>query len=203
MSGLPGISSSTAPLPDVPGRPQTYTRPDLDPVTQARLWENPCWFAFRFNYLALRYNIPLYGWIERTHGLARPEFVVIYSLGLKEGVSARDIGISYGFPKTSLSRAIGRLRKRGLVRRAENPADKRSYLLYLSPEGRALYEKTLPAFVGRQEEMLRSLTFQEREFLSVILAKIVLDSFSWPSAEELSLPEEAIPALEAERRKAS
>lgn len=186
----------------MPGRPAEYTRPDLDPVTQARLWENPCWFAFRFNYLALRYNIPLYGWIERTYGLARPEFVVIYSLGLKEGVSARDIGISYGFPKTSLSRAIGKLRKLGLVRRAPNPADKRSYLLYLSEKGRALYEKTLPAFVGRQDEMLRSLTFQEREFLSVILAKIVLDSFSWPSAEDMVLAEEAALA-EPEQRKAS
>ena len=33
----------------------------LLPITEAKLWQNPCWLAFRLNYLALRYNVPLYG----------------------------------------------------------------------------------------------------------------------------------------------
>ena len=90
----------------VPGRPEEIDGLGIDAVTITRLWENPCWFAFRFNYLALRYNIPLYGWVEREYGLLRPQFAVIYSLGLRDNVTARDIGISFGFPKNTLSRAI-------------------------------------------------------------------------------------------------
>ena len=70
----------------------------LDEMTEAKLWRNPCWLTYRLNYLALRYNVPLYSWVERVYGLSRPEFVVIFSLGLKDGAVARDIAISSGCP---------------------------------------------------------------------------------------------------------
>jgi DNA-binding MarR family transcriptional regulator len=172
----------------VPGRPESIAGLGLDAVTIARLWENPCWFAFRFNYLSLRYNIPVYGWIERTYGLRRPQMAVIYSLGLRDNVTARDIGISYGFPKNTLSRAIQSLEKRALIRRKPHPTDKRSFLLSLTDWGRAIFEETMPPFRRLQDEMLKSLTPQEQETLSVLLAKIVLDTFSWPDAEALVAP---------------
>jgi DNA-binding MarR family transcriptional regulator len=161
----------------VPGRPDVPDGIDVDPVTAARLWENPCWFAFRFNYIALRYNIPLYGWVEREYGLSRPEYVVVYSLGLRDGVTARDISVSYGFPKNSLSRAINALERKGLIARKTHPSDKRSFIISLTGEGRRLFDQTLPRFVALQEEMLRVLTPKERTQLSVLLAKIVLGTF--------------------------
>ncbi len=170
------------PAPLVPGRPESLDRPGVDPVTVARLWENPCWFAFRFNYLALRYNIPLYGWVEREYGLPRPEYVVVYSLGLRDGVTARDISVSYGFPKNSLSRAVNALERRGLIARTPHPTDRRSFLLTLTPAGRGLFDETLPRFLEAQEAMLRVLTGIERETLSVLLAKIVLGTFEQPAA---------------------
>ncbi len=169
----------------VPGRPDGVENLGIDPVTLARLWENPCWFAFRFNYLALRYNIPLYGLVEREYGLPRPEYIVIYSLGLRDGVTARDISISYGFPKNSLSRAINGVEKKGLVRRTPHPTDRRSFLLNLTPRGRAIFDETLPAFVQLQERMVSVLTPAEREQLSVLLAKIVLGTFTWPADAEI------------------
>jgi len=168
--------------PPVPGRPE---RPDLegvDPVTTARLWENPCWFAFRFNYLALRYNIPLYGWVEEAYGLPRPEYVVVYSLGLRDGVTARDISVSYGFPKNSLSRAVNALERKGLIARTPHPADRRSLLINLTRAGRGLFDETLPRFVAAQDAMLRVLSPAERETLSVLLAKIVLGTFDGADA---------------------
>lgn len=170
----------------VPGRPEPFDRYDIDQVTAARLWGNPCWFAFRFNYIALRYNIPLYGWVERAYGLPRPEYVVLYSLGLRDGVTARDISLSYGFPKNSLSRAINALERKGLIARSRHPTDRRSFLIALTTAGRRLFEETLPRFVALQEEMLKVLEPKERETLSVLLAKIVLGTFAWPAAEDLA-----------------
>lgn len=169
--------------PRVPGRPESLDRQEADPVTLARLWDNPCWFAFRFNFLALRYNIPLYGWVERAYGLPRPEYVVIYSLGLRDGVTARDISISYGFPKNSLSRAVNGLERKGLVERKAHPTDGRSLVIRLTPAGRRLFEETLPRFVESQEAMLRVLSPAERETLSVLLARIVLGTFEAPDAD--------------------
>lgn len=154
----------------------------MDAMTEAKLWHNPCWLAFRLNYLALRYNVPLYGWVEERYGLTRPEFVVIYSLGLYDGALARDISVSSGFPKNTLSRAIQKLCKAGLIGRSEDPDDKRSQILRLRPEGRRIFEEALPYFVSFEKQMLETLSPAEQATLSRLMAKIVLDSVNWQTA---------------------
>ncbi|MDT8344534.1 MAG: MarR family winged helix-turn-helix transcriptional regulator [Thermohalobaculum sp.] len=153
----------------------------MDRMIEAKLWRNPCWFAFRLNYLALRYNGPLYDWVRRRYGLSRPEYVVIYSLALCEGGQARDITRSSGFPKNTLSRAIARLEKAGLILRRADPADARNQALYLSDAGRALFEATLPCFVAHETTMLAGLSEDERATLSRLLAKMVLGAGDWPT----------------------
>ena len=154
----------------------------LLPITEAKLWQNPCWLAFRLNYLALRYNVPLYGWVERRYGLSRPEFVVIYSLGLRDGTLARDISVSSGFPKNTLSRAIAKLTKAGLILRGADPKDKRSQILRLSAKGRRIFDEALPHFVDFEERMRATLSAAEQDQLAKLLAKMVLDSVNWPQA---------------------
>lgn len=152
-----------------------------DAMTAAKLWANPCWFTYRLNYLALRYNVPLYDWVERTYGLSRPEYVVIFSLGLKDGAFARDIATSSGFPQNTLSRAIHKLVGRGLIARSADTADRRCNVLTLTDAGRALFEESLPRFVDFEHTMLEALTEQERATLSGLMAKMVLASPGWPS----------------------
>src|SRR5215212_10489487 len=171
------VASSPIPIP-VPGRSPETDPPGIDAVTLARWWDNPCWFAFRFNYLSLRYNIPLYEWVQREYGLLRPHVAVIYSLGLRDRVTARAIGISFGYPKNTLSRAIHSLERKGLIRRERKAADKRSFLLTLTKRGRAVFDETLPNFLRVQEELLKPLAPGERETLSALLAKIVLHNFA-------------------------
>ena len=74
---------------------------DMAPdMLEAKLWANPCPFTFRINYLALLYNTPLYNWVQEVYGLKRPEYVVLYSLSLADGSSARDISTTSGFRRT-------------------------------------------------------------------------------------------------------
>lgn len=152
-------------------------RQRLDAFTHVRLWRNPCGFAARFNYLALRYNTDVYGWAKQRFGLSRVEFVVIYSLGLMDGVSASEISASTLFPKNTLSRAVTRLEALKLVTRSADAGDRRVQPLKLTRKGRALLEEALPRFVGLEEEMLAPLSLVERETLSNLLAKVVLAMF--------------------------
>ena len=149
----------------------------LDDFTHARLWRNPCGFAARFNYLGLRYNTPLYGWVDERFGLARAEFVILYSLGLVDGVTATEIAASTAFPKNTLSRAVNRLVKRGLIARRAGTADRRQHNLTLSAKGRAILDEAMPRFVAMEAEMLAPLSLVERETLSTLLAKVVLSMF--------------------------
>lgn len=161
-------------------------RQRLDAFTHARLWKNPCGFAARFNYLALRYNQPLYGWIEERFGLARIEFVVIYSLSLQDGVTASEISASTAFPKNTLSRAVNRLIKIGYVMRRTAAIDRRQQFLSLTPAGRAVYDEAVPRFVALETEMLAPLSLVERETLSALMAKVVLAMFEVDVAEPSS-----------------
>lgn len=147
----------------------------MDLMTEAKLWRNPCPFSFRLNYLALRYNSACYDWVQKTEGLSRIEYMVVYSLALHEGGQARDIARSSGFPKNSLSRAIAKLEDSGLISRRRGTGDGRGQALFLSDKGRALFRRTLPAFERREREMLTGLSNEEERTLSHLLAKVVLN----------------------------
>lgn len=175
----------------VPPGPETGSgamlgRHRLDAFTHARLWRNPCGFAARFNYLGLRYNTPLYGWVEERFGLSRAEFVTLYSLGLFDGVTASEIAASTAFPKNTLSRAVNRIAKLGLIARSEAQSDRRQHNLTLTPAGQAILDEAIPRFMALEEEMLSPLSLVERETLSALMAKVVLsmfDSKPQPSTE--------------------
>lgn len=162
----------------------------LDAFTHARLWRNPCGFAARFNYLALRYNTPLYGWVEKRFGLSRAEFVILYSLGLVDGVTASEIATSTAFPKNTLSRAVNRIARLGLIARSEGESDRRQQNLTLTPAGQAILDEAMPRFMDMEEEMLSPLSLVERETLSVLTAKVVLSMFdsTLPSSAEPAKP---------------
>jgi len=157
-------------------------------MLEAKLWANPCPFTFRINYLALLYNTPLYNWISDQYGLKRPEYVVLYSLALANGGSARDVSSTSGFPKNTLSRAINRLEKMDLIKaRNKRPGGRRKQALHLSDKGWALFNETRPAFEAQEKRMLKSLSQGERQMLFEILSKVVKDAQEW----EASLPPEA------------
>lgn len=152
----------------------------IERMLQAKLWDNPCWLAFRLNYLALRYNTPLYDWVQRTYGLSRVEYVVVYSLALSDGGQARDISETSGFPKNTLSRAIARLEDLGLIVRENLPGGGRNQPLSLSDSGWQLFEETLPAFEKFERMMLSALDADEQKTLADLLAKIVRAGDDWP-----------------------
>lgn len=151
-------------------------------MLEAKLWGNPCPFAFRLNYLALLYNTPLYGWIQETYRLKRHEYVVLYSLALADGGSARDISETSGFAPNTLSRAIGRLEQMGLIEaRSKTPGGRRRQALWLSKEGWALYHRTCPAFEAQEQRMLEPLSDGERQMLFELMSKVVKGAADWAS----------------------
>src|SRR5262245_2823829 len=59
---------------------------DLEPMVATKLWRNPCWLSFRANFIAHHFNQPLYDLIQARYRLTPPEHVVLYALGLQEGI---------------------------------------------------------------------------------------------------------------------
>lgn len=149
-------------------------------ILHTKLWENPCWLSFRINYLALHYNNPVYGMIGADHDLLRPEFVVLYSLFLRDRTTLSEVVAGSGFPKNTLSRATKKLTRLKLIDREEDASDLRRVVLCLTDTGRAVVEAKMAPMLERERLMLETLSPAERMMLSDILAKLVIASRDWP-----------------------
>jgi DNA-binding MarR family transcriptional regulator len=162
----------------------------VEDLVSVKLWQNPCWLSFRINFLALQFNEPIYRHIEREHGLARPEFVILYSLGLSDRLTASAICNSSGFPKNTISRAIQKLVDKNIIRREVDQADLRSFVLYITDEGKRIVDQAMQPMVERENMMVSALTPAEKLMLSELLAKVVVDSPNWPPMTNIEENEE-------------
>jgi DNA-binding MarR family transcriptional regulator len=155
--------------------------PDLNAMIATKLWQNPCRLSFRANFIAHHFNQPLYDWIQRRYRLTAPEHVVLYALGLKEGITADDIAASSSRPKNTLSRAVNSLLRKKLLLRKQDQTDRRRLSLYLTRSGRRIFNETLPHFVAREQAMAAALTASEQHALNQLLTKIILSKSQWPA----------------------
>ena len=71
-----------------------------------------------------------------------------------------------------------------LLRREPDPADLRSYVLHLTPAGRAIFAETMPPMVAHQTAMLAALSEEERQQLCALMDKLVIASPSWTNELE-------------------
>ena len=72
-----------------------------------------------------------------------------------------------------LTLQLERLERAGLVQRRPNPADGRSVLVRLTPEGRALADEAMERHAALEHEMVAGLTSEERDVLVGLLRKLL------------------------------
>jgi MarR family transcriptional regulator, temperature-dependent positive regulator of motility len=173
MQHHPSTRSDAMPAGAAPGVPSRDAY-EVPPLTFARLWDNPCWLSGRFNIVAMCFNVPVYGWIQETHGLSRPEYVVVFSVALRSEATASEISQSTGFPKNTLSRAVNRMVVERYISRASQADDKRLQTLRLTAKGRALIESTVPAIAAFETEIMADFSADERQTLSEMMSRLAI-----------------------------
>ena len=104
--------------------------------------------------------------------LSRQEWRVLAAVAANRQMAAKDIAEYSTLDKMSVSRAIAALEAKALVRREEDPADRRNKLLALTPSGRALYQKIVPLVRAREDYLLEALSPDERSMLDGMLDKL-------------------------------
>ena len=73
---------------------------------------------------------------------------------------------------SAMTNRLDRLEKRGLIKRALDPDDRRGLRIELSEEGFALADEMIVSHVETEERMLSALTDAERNHLRTLLTKI-------------------------------
>ena len=128
---------------------------------------------FRLNRLAAEVSAELSGEYRERYGLDIPEWRVLATLGFRhDACSAQYIAQCTRTHKSTISRAVTALMKRQIVERVENEDDRREFRLRLTHKGATLYEELIPRLLRKEQEILSSLSAQERRDFARLLGKI-------------------------------
>lgn len=105
-------------------------------------------------------------------GLLISEFAILEALLHKGPLAINIIGEKVLLTSGSMTAAVNRLEKRNLVRRVQDPADGRRFLVHLTDQGRALIEEAFEQHTRNLEMILEGFTDQERDEMIRLLKKL-------------------------------
>ena len=106
-------------------------------------------------------------WQQALPDLTKPQYAVMRSVAEQPVIEA---AVS---TKATLAEMLSRMEARGLVRREHDPADKRRRFVYLTDEGEALLNRSIPQGNEIDDEFLGRLSDDEREQFSRLVHKMM------------------------------
>lgn len=113
---------------------------------------------------------------EHGFGITFEMLQVISCLWRDQGIAQQTLAERIVKDKASLSNLLNNLERKGYISRKEDAADRRNKLVYLTPEGEALWQRLLPIFdevYTRAEEAMglariRNLTAELEEMHNIL-----------------------------------
>jgi MarR family 2-MHQ and catechol resistance regulon transcriptional repressor len=112
----------------------------------------------------------------RSLGLGYSDFGVLEMLLHKGPTPVNEIGRKIRLTSGSITAAVDRLEKKGLVERCCDPADRRARLVHLTPAGRETAKKAFAAHGAAMERATSGLTAEERGQAAELLKKLGLSA---------------------------
>lgn len=114
----------------------------------------------------------------RGLGLGISDFGVMEALFHKGPLTVGAIGKKVLLTSGSMTAAVDRLERQGLVRRADDPADRRSCIVHLTDAGQALIVDAFIQHKADMERVFASLSVEERGLLGDLLRKVGREAVS-------------------------
>jgi DNA-binding MarR family transcriptional regulator len=127
---------------------------------------------YRLNRLADAVSRSFADIYRARHGLTRPEWRTLATLGQYGTMTATGIGVHSAMHKTKVSRAVAALEARRWLKREMNSADRRVEYLSLTRAGQHAYAELVPAAKAFEADLLSRLKPDERDALLKGLAAL-------------------------------
>jgi MarR family transcriptional regulator, organic hydroperoxide resistance regulator len=105
-------------------------------------------------------------------GLHVGQEMVLLELWREDGLKGGELANRLGVEPPAITRMLRRIENCGLVERRPDPADARSFRVYLTEKGRALEEPVVRIWEEAEEKTLRGIDREERMILRRLLAQI-------------------------------
>jgi MarR family transcriptional regulator, organic hydroperoxide resistance regulator len=111
--------------------------------------------------------------VLREHGLSWSGFVVLWVVGIFDGLETRHAARAAAISKGTLTGVAKTLEARGWLRRETDPGDRRLVQLSLTEAGIALMEELYPAFNAAEAEVVARIAPAHRPKLTAHLRTMV------------------------------
>lgn len=105
-------------------------------------------------------------------GISAPEFHIMVVLSEHDDVSSRDINQTTAIDKATITRALDRLIKKGLISRTRSKKDSRLIRLKLTAKGQRIFSQIEENALAWEREFIRNIKLTELNSLYTILYKL-------------------------------
>ncbi len=109
---------------------------------------------------------------EHGFDLTHEQFILIAHLYHEDGINQKDLAFITDRNKGSLARLVNTAEKKNLVARIPSTEDKRVNQIYLTKQGRCVFEKLKPVLDECEAQVKKGLTQKEVKTMISILEKI-------------------------------
>lgn len=106
------------------------------------------------------------------YNLTLPQFDVLAQLHHEQGITQQTLADRLLVSKGNVCGLMERLMEQGLVERRADPADRRAYMLYLTPKGKQLITNILPVHRAMIAEQIGQLTPDKQKQLLNLLGEL-------------------------------
>ncbi|MFK8010147.1 MAG: MarR family winged helix-turn-helix transcriptional regulator [Saprospiraceae bacterium] len=109
---------------------------------------------------------------EHGFDLTHEQFILIAHLYHEDGINQKDLAFITDRNKGSLARLVNTVEKKNLVARIPSTEDKRVNQIYLTKQGRCVFEKLKPVLDECEAKVKKGLTQKEVKAMIAVLEKI-------------------------------
>lgn len=111
--------------------------------------------------------------VVKDSGLSPAQMHTIEVIGQHQNLMMRELADRLGITTGTLTVSVDRLEKLGMVRRKPHEHDRRSWLVVLTEQGKAMYEQHNRYHEELTQEISHELSDQEIENLTRLVGRIV------------------------------
>lgn len=109
------------------------------------------------------------------YNLAPEQSLILFVLRLEEGLTQQEVGEKIKKDKANIARMAENLEKKGFIERVRDPNNRRALKLYLTPQGRTIYNEALTVFEDYDNEVSSRVTTEELREFKRILCKLTTE----------------------------
>lgn len=127
---------------------------------------------YLMNRIMGRYNASLREEMTK-HGLTTPKIRSLAVLAMIDGILIGELAVYAVVEHSTLTRALDGLEQDGLALRKRDPDDARATRIFITSEGRRVFEKLWPRMAEFYAEMFKDIPEEERRAFTATLQKIL------------------------------